>query len=74
MEEEEFQEELEAMEEDMEDVKPSEGERGRSVWWTLKHLMTTPVAHTTLACCGGTTCTWPGGRLMWYRELNKAAR
>jgi len=44
-----------------------EGGQRRSVWWTLNHFMTTPVAHTTLACCGGTMCTWPGMRLMaWY--------
>jgi len=42
----------------------SEGGRGISVRRTLTHLMTIPVAHTTLACCGGTMCTWPGRRLM----------
>ena len=41
-----------------------EGGWGRSVWWTLNHLMATLVAHATLAWCGSTMCTWPGRRLM----------
>jgi len=30
----------------------------------LSHLMTIPVAHTPLACCGGIMCMSPGRQLM----------
>jgi len=50
----------------------NKGGRGRSVWWTLSLLMTVPVAHTTLACCRGTMCTWLRRRLraMYLLMLN----
>jgi len=58
------EEELEAMEEDMEDGEPQQGEEGSVPWCqTLSLLMTIPVAHTTLPCCGGIMCKWPRRRL-----------
>jgi hypothetical protein len=53
-EEQELEEELQAMDE--EDAEPRQRRK--------KNEKTVPVAHTRLACCGSTMCTWPGRRVM----------
>ena len=57
MEEQELVEELERMDEEMEDVEPRRRRK-------KKEKVVDPVAHTRLACCGSTMCTWLGRRLM----------